>query len=1766
MSLHLTEEGLAKLIQLIKSDIALSNHSHKLEALTDVDIYDIKDGEALVWDGNYNKWLNKKLSDIAGIGEITGDVKVKLDELEEQLRLTGEELAFKVNNTTYKADKDRINNKLNEVEQTLNSKASLEDLENAINNIIIDESEVIRIIEENIISAQDVLEIRNDIEANANNIQINANNIIANTIKMESLATRSELEEAIGNSVSGNLLNDSGFELGSDSWVISNARYDNTISYAGNVSMKLEGILKEEVHAGQTLDIIPDKSYTISGMYKKDNIEFGTNNPLLQIRIRCYFGTEILKEVTIDFGEGTCDWTFFSNTFYVPQETTKVILHILGIDYTGVLHVDSMKLERGIYATEWTPSLDDNSYLLNQLMARLHDAEQTIIDAKTEISLKVDQESYDTTIGGITDRVESTESNISTLSVDMSKRVLQSEYNDKVGRLETTLADVRSDLDITAGELSSKVSQTVYDSDMGVINGVLSETQSSITQQAGLIESKVNKVDYDADKNDLEERVTATESRITQQDNEIALMVKQTDYIDGVNSLNEKIIENTSLINQTADEVVTKVSQSEYVADKQEIVERVSNTESQITVQAGEIAQKVSKETYSTDKDTMEKRMEESESLIEQHEDQILLRVTQNDMSEYVSSRDENLVTNGSGSHGDNLNFTLWTFDGSNKCNSNPSFFTDSQNSFMRTDELIPIDATKTYRFQFYAKSSNATGLNYGGFATYDVDKKEMEMRFHYYNQNSTTTLAQDLNDGDTVVYLTSVAGFNKTTTATHQKGLIFWNYVDSQGFAYPIGTYSRNSFLDIWADSSSIDSTNNTITLKSAWTGGTFTAGTSVSQTDSGGYKYCFSDLGNKTIPTNWTKYSTKIYPSNEGSVGVNYKLPYYCKYIRPIWLANRTNEGDSIWVSGVEIYNIENEKYTDKEISNAKAEIKVTTDSIQSSVSKNTTSISGLDTKISNVDSKVTQTASEIRSEVTNKVNQINTEISGLGDDISSINTTLSSQQSQITQNANNINLRVTESQAQSIANTSATNAVNNIKNGGRNLLKKSNVRASNTGYPTGTYYLVDTTLTEGEQVTVSMKATLGTNKTHFSIYNSGGNVSMVNLTNSDKDSSGIFRKTFNWKITSGSYTASNTFINVYPMPSSVTGVTSTIEWIMLERGNKPSTSWLPAIEDTEAKLQGNIDTLSTKVTTNTTNIGLNSEAINLRATKTEAQTYATNAVNNLQIGGENLLVNSKFDKNGDKWSNGKTYLTFVTEDGFKCAKIVGTTGVAKIVQQNIYEKIKMDNRASQEYTFSAWIKVVDLVYGSTNPHVMFYGEYATDTSDYASFQSISGERTFKAYNNQGWKKVVWRFKLPMAFKAGATSANFQIYCRDFTGTIFFRELKIEKGNKCTDWSQSSDDMYGQLVDVSTRLSNAELKIEPNAIISTVSESEALQTMLEGKANVSDIANMATQDYVNGAISNVDFEGIVDTKVNTYVNTHDSILNQTYATTSALEQRSNEITAKFSQAGGLNLIHNSLGYNGVNDGYWISTNNANIICGYDPDTSVLGVQSSIHIKNNTTNVNYLLKQTFPTISGEKYTISYYYKKVNSSSSNGVYSYAKDEVNNADISGTGHRILAVSNGYQYYSYTFTAVSSKTSACFTIYSNENNEVYLTKIMAHVGDTPLSWSLAPDELYNTNVSMSIDGLKVSQKDSNGNTIGYTIVSPDEFAGYYDIDANGSYERIFYLNEDATVSKRLAVTDAIIMGGLKAVNIKSNSDNIDGWAFIPTTLSDVRLTEK
>ena len=194
--------------------------------------------------------------------------------------------------------------------------------------------------------------------------------------------------------------------------------------------------------------------------------------------------------------------------------------------------------------------------------------------------------------------------------------------------------------------------------------------------------------------------------------------------------------------------------------------------------------------------------------------------------------------------------------------------------------------------------------------------------------------------------------------------------------------------------------------------------------------------------------------------------------------------------------------------------------------------------------------------------------------------------------------------------------------------------------------------------------------------------------------------------------------------------------------------------------------------------TSIKQNSEAIALRATKTEV----TQSIKDLQIGGRNLLLNSNFLNGTFGWT---------TEDHCKIAAGPNST----LNEKNAYVLAIANTGTGRAYNNSRTDK-----YHLAKTQYTLQFKYKTDDSSPVTFKVgvadtgyIIGNITAPADNT--WRKFTATYTAPM-------TGSLTIRITSGTGRILIGVPKLEYGNKATDWSPAPEDLQD---DATTKADNA-------------------------------------------------------------------------------------------------------------------------------------------------------------------------------------------------------------------------------------------------------------------------------------------------------------------------------------------------------------------------
>lgn len=220
-----------------------------------------------------------------------------------------------------------------------------------------------------------------------------------------------------------------------------------------------------------------------------------------------------------------------------------------------------------------------------------------------------------------------------------------------------------------------------------------------------------------------------------------------------------------------------------------------------------------------------------------------------------------------------------------------------------------------------------------------------------------------------------------------------------------------------------------------------------------------------------------------------------------------------------------------------------------------------------------------------------------------------------------------------------------------------------------------------------------------------------------------------------------------------------------------------------------------LTTRVTAAETSIKTNNEEIELRAKKVEV----TEAINNIDIGGRNLLANTSVASSFSSSYNS-------TSTGFSAIDLYGTIGCNA---QKKSGKTLSDLGLSVGDTYTVSF---DYTVTQYNSNTMVCGTYIVEARLNGTYvYGIAGKTVM---NTSG--HVTCTFEITKETQLGVN--NLCVRIDNTTGTFTMSNAKLEKGNKPTDWTPAPEDYYTKTE------TDASIKVLSDKIASTVETTDDL------------------------------------------------------------------------------------------------------------------------------------------------------------------------------------------------------------------------------------------------------------------------------------------------------------------------------------------------------
>lgn len=294
---------------------------------------------------------------------------------------------------------------------------------------------------------------------------------------------------------------------------------------------------------------------------------------------------------------------------------------------------------------------------------------------------------------------------------------------------------------------------------------------------------------------------------------------------------------------------------------------------------------------------------------------------------------------------------------------------------------------------------------------------------------------------------------------------------------------------------------------------------------------------------------------------------------------------------------------------------------------------------------------------------------------------------------------------------------------------------------------------------------------------------------------------------------------------------------------------------------KAQEDVTALTKRVTTAETNISQNSENITLNANKTDEIGIK---LDNLEIGGRNLYLQSRTLENGDSYwhgINGWTRSNELYEDLVVYTRSSTWSGFAPFIE----------TKKGDIYTLSFYAKVEagGSIY-SVHRNIAL-GNVSTGLEIIGGNFSSGLLWVDKDEDGSEWKRYWATLKV--------TEDDVKLQWRvenQYEGfTLSVCGFKLERGNKATDWTPAPEDAESDIDGVKTDLTNnyytkietdAKVKVESDRITSTVSKVETVEKTANAAQDAINNLQVGGRNYISQGRGNKlsgyfeNFDSIVD------------------------------------------------------------------------------------------------------------------------------------------------------------------------------------------------------------------------------------------------------------------------------------------------------------------
>lgn len=560
--------------------------------------------------------------------------------------------------------------------------------------------------------------------------------------------------------------------------------------------------------------------------------------------------------------------------------------------------------------------------------------------------------------------------------------------------------------------------------------------------------------------------------------------------------------------------------------------------------------------------------------------------------------------------------------------------------------------------------------------------------------------------------------------------------------------------------------------------------------------------------------------------------------------------------------------------------------------------------------------------------------------------------------------------------------------------------------------------------------------------------------------------------------------------------TPVSGYLTFFKVEEGTK-STVWTPAPEDTNRLIVDNIKTVTDKISTVESNLAQTKNSIiaNVKDLNSKTESITTN-VSNI-----NRDLTSKINSNLDVAKNFATSKAIEALNSAKSytnaeittvnSKVHNLESGINILKDQIKSKVSQSDidKSIKDVTFgyrnlipNSYINAETNIYGAfgrTLTANLEAGEtYCFSIRGHIDQIASNNNKSLACYiyedtwnygsisitiNSVGVNQTKHALFVPK--KTGVYKFATYMYPNggNREGKVCLEWAKLVKGNRTTDeWIPAPEDTNSLIVDnirvVDTKISDVSSSLEQtkNSITQSVNNLQSQTTTLNGK-----IVNAETR--LNSVEAKITDTAIINTVRREFYSKGET--DNMYSSKTEVTQLSNSLEWKISTLGAGNIIKNSSFEGGFD--CWEKFRNPTLSTNTDFLPDRYGKMISIEGDGG-------IYQRFPTIVGEKYTVSFYAEA----------NQLKPLATTIGIEGINLITLKFEPGWKRWSFTFTATSKEHT--FVAYLGQYGKFYLGRVMVTQGSILQEYREGLG-IYSNIAKFDTNGFTVESSSTNTRTI-------------------------------------------------------------------------------